>query len=93
MRDGFDGLSAAVSERSDASYRSSARGGELRWLNVGCELSEVLGGRSEEKLVLGTCWPAPSQSSKLEDASEVREQNLDALAIVTRFLERRGIGT
>ena len=93
MRDGLDGLSAAVSDRSHASHRSSARGGELRWLNVGCELSEVLGGRSEEKRVLGTCWPTPSQSSKLEDASEVREQHLDALAIVTRFLERRGIGT
>src|ERR1700746_2522727 len=52
--------------------------------------SEVLGDRCKRKLVLCAARTSQSKSSEPEDALQVREPHLDALALATRLLE--GIG-
>src|SRR5690606_6911840 len=48
------------------------------------ELSEVLGGCSEQELVAGAAWTAQSEPTEPEDALEVGEQHLDLLATMSR---------
>ena len=53
------------------------------------ELSEVLGGCSEQELVAGAAWTAQSEPTEPEDALEVGEQHLDLLATMSRaFISR-----
>ena len=60
---------------------SPSSGRRLRDRDQLGELAEVLGGGSEEELVLGTIRAPQAQAVQLQDALEVGEQHLDLLPL------------
>jgi hypothetical protein len=56
------------------------------------EPAEVLGDRRERELILSAFRTAQSKTSHLENALQVGEQHLDALALAARLLEGGGAG-
>jgi len=56
------------------------------------ELSQVLGGGDEQNLVAGAAQAPQPQPVELQDALQVGEQHLDALAVMARLLECLGLG-
>src|SRR5262245_30858837 len=78
----------------DTTRRSrNTRGGRGR--RSGHELGEpaqVLGDGCQRELELGATRSAQSQAAKPQDALQVSEQHLDALAVAARLLEGLGLG-
>ena len=54
-----------------------------------CEPTKVLGDCRERELILGTFRSAQSKAPHFEDALQVGEQHLDALALAPRLFEGR----
>ena len=76
--DGLDGLDGVVFlDRGDRGY-------QLR------HPSEVLSNRCKRKLVLCAARTSQSKLPKPEDALQMREPHLDAIALATRLLEQSG---
>ena len=57
------------------------RGGQRDQL---CQLSEVLGGGSQQELVLSTKWTSQPEPIEAQDALQVREQHFDFLPFTAR---------
>jgi hypothetical protein len=45
--------------------------------------AEILRGRRQRELELSASWPTQSQTTKPQDALEMREQHLNALSLMT----------
>src|SRR4029453_11689231 len=68
-------------------------GGRGRWVRgeLG-QLAQVLGDRCQRELVLRGPGTTQPQTVELQDALQVGEQHLDALAFMARLLECLGLG-
>jgi hypothetical protein len=49
-----------------------------------CQLSEVLGGGSQQELVVSTKWTSQPEPIEAQDALQVREQHFDLLPFTAR---------
>ena len=72
--------------------RKTCGDGWWRSGNQLCKPAEVLRDGGECKLVLRPARTTQPKSPKFQDALEMGEQHLNALAITTRLLERSGAG-
>src|SRR5690242_5851341 len=73
--------------------REPAAAGEMRQpREKHCHTPQVLGDGGQHELVLSAARAAQTQSGEPQDALQVREPHLDALAVMPRLLEGRGAG-